>query len=116
MKPGKPDVVEKEQLFFDDVHQTEEEIDLFLKERKEEADRILQDALRQVEDQKDEVLRATHEEKVRIREDLIRLAEEQAAGLLEEASRGGEQENASLEGNRSAVTGKILEYLLRGTE
>lgn len=116
MKRGKSGAAEENQVFFDEVHRAEEEIDLFLTKNREEADRILEEAREQVKQQREQILRESQEETADEQKALISRAEEEAAGILAEASGRLEREKNILEEIRSSVTGKILDHLLMGTE
>jgi vacuolar-type H+-ATPase subunit H len=113
MKLGKTVHEEKEQVFFDEVHQAEEEIDHFLTRKREEADRILKEAQQQAEQEREKTLLDCQEETAAREEELVSLAEKEAADILKEASSRLEREKERLEEIRPMITEKIMEHLLR---
>jgi hypothetical protein len=105
-------VNEQEVKFLDDVHRTEEEIDLFLERKKQEADLILQKARQDSEKFRLRIAKEALEEKDRLLEALISEAREDAEKNLQEGSRAVQREKEILEKMRPAVTKKIVDYLL----
>ncbi|MDF1535465.1 MAG: hypothetical protein P1S46_03055 [bacterium] len=112
MKSGRTTLDLKESELLDEVHKTEKEIDIYLKDRARQAEAILDDAQAKAETEQkriDREVEGQFEEKVQL---LVEEAKRKAETILEEGASLAESEQGGLEGRRDKVVEKILELVL----
>lgn len=106
----------KELELLDEIHKAEEEIDLFLKRKGLEAQKILQDARHQVEKVQLETDKEARRELDLRKEGLIREAEEKAGRIIAKGAEKVRREGKALKEKKAQVVREILELVLGGVK
>ena len=102
----------KELELLEAIHNVEEGIDLFLKQKDLEAQQILQDARRQFQEARTEAERDALRELDRRKEGLILEAELKAGRIIAGGTENIRREREAFESKKSQIVHEILNHLL----
>jgi len=102
----------KELELLDEIHKAEEEIDLFLEQKDQEAQQILQDARHHVEKVQLETEKEARHQLGCRREDFICGAEEEAGRIIARGIEKLREEGETLKYKKEQIVHEILELLL----
>jgi vacuolar-type H+-ATPase subunit H len=112
VKPNKPEADLKESIFLDEVHRTEEEIDLYLTEQAREAEAIIEEAQTKAGVEQERIAREAEEIFQEKYDQLLEEAKQEADRILENGARLAENEQVGLEKRKGSIIEKILELVL----
>ncbi|MDF1525037.1 MAG: hypothetical protein RRA32_06290 [bacterium] len=104
----------KELELLEEIHNTEEEIDLFLKQKELEAQQVLEDARRQAQEVRTEAERDALRELDHRKKSLILEAEQEAGRIIAGGTENVRREREAFENKRSQIVHEILDHLLGG--